>query len=62
MFIFEVATFYLAYYLSNQLIFFSGSKYHEIKIHVFDEAFFVLAIVAMIAEKVSFSYFHGNVS
>ena len=30
------------------------------KIHVFDEAFFLLAIVAMITEKMSFSYFHGN--
>ena len=28
--------------------------------HVFDEAFFLLAIVAMIAEKLYCSYFHGN--
>ena len=27
MYIFEVETFYLAYYLSNQLNFFSGSRY-----------------------------------
>ena len=28
-------------------------------IHVFDEIFFLLGIVAMITEKMSFSYFHG---
>ena len=31
------------------------------KNHVFDEAFFLLAIVAMITEKMYFSYFHGNI-
>ena len=30
------------------------------KIHVFDEAFFLLAIVTIITKKMSFSYFHGN--
>ena len=30
------------------------------KIHVFDEALFLLAIVAMITEKMSFSYFHDE--
>ena len=28
-------------------------------IHGFDEVFFLLAIIAMITEKISFSYFHG---
>ena len=40
MYIFEVATFFLAYYFSNQPHFFY-------KIHVFDEAFFALATTAM---------------
>ena len=31
------------------------------KIHVFDEAFFLLAIVVMITEKMSFFYFHRNI-
>ena len=30
-------------------------------IHVFDEAFFLLEIVAMITEKMYFSYFYGNI-
>ena len=30
------------------------------KIRVFDEVFFLLAIVAMITEKMYFSYLHGN--
>ena len=30
------------------------------KIHVFDEAFSVLTIIAMITEKITFSYFHSN--
>ena len=30
------------------------------KIHVFDETFFLLAIVTIITKKMSFSYFHGN--
>ena len=38
MYIFEVTTFYLAYYLSNQLSFFSGTMY--LKIHVFNEGIF----------------------
>ena len=29
-------------------------------IHVFDEAFFLIAIVAMITENMSLSHFHGN--
>ena len=41
MYIFEVTTFYLAYYLSNQLSFFSGSMY--LKIHVFNEGIFLLS-------------------
>ena len=38
-------------------IFFSGS----IKNHVSDETFSLLAIVAMITEKMYFSYFYGNI-
>ena len=30
------------------------------KIHIFDQAFFLLAIVVMMTVKMSFSYFHGN--
>ena len=50
MYIFEFLTFYLGFF--NQLNFFSGCMYLQ--------AFFLLAIVAMITEKMSFSYFHGN--
>ena len=52
---FQVATFSLAKYLSNQLSLLIQSKLSVVvcthKIHVFDEAFFLLAIVAMITEK-----------
>ena len=53
MYIFKVAAFYFVYYLSNQQKFFSCSK-------CFEEAFFVLAIVALIIEKMYFSYFHDS--
>ena len=38
MYIFEAVTFFLTYYLCNQINFFSGS----VKTHGFDEAFFLL--------------------
>ena len=51
--IFKVATFFLAKYLSNHLIFFS-LVVRIYKISVFDEAFFFLVTGAMITEKVFF--------
>ena len=58
MYIFEIATFYLAQYLSNQLNFLVVVCIYQN--HVFDQAFFLLAINAMITEKMHFPYFHGN--
>ena len=54
---FEVGTFFLTYCLSNQLSFTILVRMH--KIHVFDEAFFVVT-VAMITENVTFSSFFSN--
>ena len=56
MYIFEVATLPI-----QSTKFFSVVVWID-KIHVFDYAFFLLAIVAMIAEKIYFSYFYGNLS
>ena len=59
MYIFEVVTFYLVKDLSNQLIFLVVVCIY--KIHDSDEAFSLLAIVTLMTEKMSFSYFHGNI-
>ena len=56
--VFGVATFFLAYCLSN-LHNFSGVV-RIYYIHVFNEAFFVLSTIVLINDKVYFSCFHGN--
>ena len=63
MYIFEIAKFYIAQYLSNQLqsnppTIFSVTVYIY-KIYVFDEAFSLVTTFTTITEKLSFSYFHG---
>ena len=54
-YIFEVATFFLSWCLSNQLNFSVIGRVY--KIHVFGEAFSLLAAIAMITEKSVFFLF-----
>ena len=57
-YIFGAETFYFTKYLSNHLNFCSGSLY--LKRLIFLIKIFILATVAMIIEKLLFSYFHCN--
>ena len=57
-YIFGAEAFYFTKYLSNHLNFCSGSLY--LKRFIFLMKMFILATVAMITEKLLFSYFHCN--